>query len=132
MSRAWLFLLGALCCFIAARMTPAPTPDPEPVPVVQPPFATDRLTVLIVEDRLADQPIAIGADLYKWTQDNGVPFRVFHQDADMSQADEVWRKAMGAPRDSIPWLYAVNGSRFYSGPPPKTTAEIIALIEKYK
>ena len=129
MKRAWLLGLAVIALWWAFRDSTPVVPDP---PVVNPPFVTDRLTVVIIEDRLAENPIGIGADVYKWTKDNGVPFRVFHHEADMSQAEAVWQAAMGAPRDSLPWLYVVNGNRFYSGVPPKESAAFIALLEAHK
>jgi hypothetical protein len=45
--------------------------------------------------------------------------------------DLVWCKALKRPMESLPWIIISNGKTGYEGPLPKTTDELIELVDKY-
>lgn len=117
---------------IKAGLTDIPPPEPAPIPVTS-------LHVLIIEEmddrsRLPASQVGIfsSTTLRKWFVDDNVQWRMFDDDVDQSQLDAKWKAALARPRTSLPWIVASNGSKGYEGPLPKTEAEVITLLEKYK
>jgi hypothetical protein len=109
-----------------------PPPDVEPLPVTS-------LHVLIVEEMddrstlpASQVDVFSNTDMRKWFVENNVQWRIFDEDQDMSQAEKKWQDAMSRPRESTPWIMISNGQSGYEGPLPKTVADTIKMMEKYK
>lgn len=58
-------------------------------------------------------------------------YRMFDKDVTMSGETELWKKAMGRPRTTIPWILISNGKTGFEGPLPATLDETMTLIKKY-
>jgi len=114
------------------------TDIPPPV-VVDPPLPVNGLHVLIVEEMddrstLPASQVSIFSStvLRKWLTDNNVQWRMFDDDVPQEQLEKTWKDALARPRASLPWILASNGTKGFEGPLPKTDAELITLLEKYK
>jgi hypothetical protein len=64
---------------------------------------------------------------------DGVPeWRVMDPDTEFPEnCDLVWCKTLKRPMESLPWIIISNGKTGYEGPLPKTTDELIKLVDKY-
>lgn len=142
MSRAWLFLLGALCCFVAGRLTPAPTPEPNPEPkpvVVDPLIPGDgpRLLIVTESDDWRGMPasqvsIKTSVLIREWIDANKGDARFFDDDTDMQFVDASWRKGMQACDGTLPRIVVSNGKNGgYCGALPETVEGVIQLLEKH-
>lgn len=58
-------------------------------------------------------------------------YRFYDQNADMTFANDRWKKAMAKARKSVPWVAISNGRKGYSGPLPLSIEEMLALLKKY-
>lgn len=117
---------------VKAGLTDLPPPDVTPLPV-------SSLHVLIVEEMderhklpASQAKIFSSTTLRKWFSDNNVQWRVFDKDVPQEQLEQKWKDALSRPRQSLPWILVSNGSKGWEGPLPKTEAEVITLLEKYK
>lgn len=123
---------------IAAAVKAGLTDIPPPV-VVDPPLPVQTLHVLVVEEKddragLPASQVSIfsSTELRKWLTENNAQWRFFDEDVDPRFLEQKWKDAMARPRASLPWTVISDGSKGYEGPLPKTEAEFITLLEKYR
>ena len=116
------------------------------VPVAGAPVAsTDGLRVLIVEDVAArpslskDQAAALlSTDVTGYLNAKCIKspsgqseWRRLDASATIDASESKFvRDAMSIKRASLPWLYAVNGRKFYNGPLPKDVESTLATLRK--
>lgn len=117
---------------VKAGLTDIPPPDVVPIPVTS-------LHVMVIEEmddrhKLPASQVNIfsSTSLRHWLTENNVQWRMFDDDVDQSQLDAKWKAALARPRASVPWVCASNGAKGFEGPLPKTEAELIAILEKYR
>ncbi len=125
-------------------LPPDPPQPPEPPGPPKPPIPADGKRVLILYET---------ADLYPQGQVNqftsttlreylrshcspgpvnGTPeFRIWDDDTDQTNMQQVWRDAMALPRGALPQLIVSNGVDGFNGPLPATEAETLAILKKY-
>ena len=113
-------------------------PRPDSV-VVAPPFPSERLSVLIVEEtnerfRLPYQQLQVfsSPQLFQWLRTNGAEWHIWDKDVDATRMPDNWRAALAVPREAVPWIVISNRSKGYSGPLPKDVASTISLLEKFQ
>jgi hypothetical protein len=123
---------------IAAAVKAGLTDLPPPV-VVDPPIPVTTLHVLVVEEmddrnKLPASQVGIfsSTELRKWLVENNAQWRMFDDDVDQTFLEQKWKDAMARPRASLPWVTISNGRTGWEGPLPKTVAETISLMEKYR
>jgi hypothetical protein len=148
------YIFTATCTILAGAPIPPPVPPgptpvppdpaPEPAPVPPAPIGAPGLRVLMVyesEDLSRYPP----AQLYVLTDtnlrtylngacaklDNIPEYRVWDKDVDTTKESALWQEAMKRPRGTLPAILVSNGTTGYDGPLPMTSAEAIALIQKY-
>lgn len=118
---------------------PPPTPDVDPVPPT--PIPGEGLRVLIryeAEDfnQLPSSQIAIftATEVVQWLTDNCVKdgYRITDDDLDTQFESDIWQNAYKTKAESLPWINISNGVTSFSGPLPKTIAETMTLLKKYK
>jgi hypothetical protein len=132
-----ILLIGA--ALLGGGSVPGPAPRPDAV-VVAPPFKTDVLSVLIVEQteeasRLPRSQAAIlqnSTALRQWIRTAKADFRQLDADETGEFLDSKWKSAMAVPRQSVPWIVIANPKSGFSGPLPKTIDETLALLERFK
>jgi len=117
---------------------PGPQPGPTPTPPPLPPIA--KLHVLLIEES-ADRPRLPASQLaaltspevrtYLDTKCGKDGWRLLDKDTDVTAASEWWRKAMTLPRTSLPWIIISSATQVYSGPLPRTAAELLALLKQH-
>ncbi len=103
-----------------------------------PPFPTDKLSVLIVEetnDRKALPPgqfdivASNGAgSVVDWIGQHGGNRKTLDKDTGTELEDQWVKDAMAVPRQSLPWVVASNGRSGFSEPLPKDRAALIAKL----
>jgi hypothetical protein len=103
------------------------------------PIPEAGLHVLIVEEtedrrQLPQSQVNIftSVTLREYLDSKAKAWRIFDQDVDLERESEVWQKAMGRERASVPWIVVSNGRTGHEGPLPKTVAETLTLIKKYE
>lgn len=106
-----------------------------------PPFKTDKLTVLVVEESSPDQsetPVWVNS-----TKDGGVrayvekrageeSFRLIDQSNPSDLVLQKWKDAFAVKRDSVPWIVAAGPKSGINQALPKTAEETIKLLEGVK
>jgi hypothetical protein len=107
-----------------------PTPDVLPV---------SGLHVLIVEEMdsrstlpASQVSIFTSTELRSWLTTNNAQWRMFDDDVPTDQLEQKWKDALARPRATLPWITLSNGRTGWEGPLPKTVAETITLMEKYR
>ena len=119
---------------------------PNVVPVDPPPIEREGLHVLIVEeteDRRnlpSEQLAALRSNkLYQWldnntTDLNGEPaWRILDDDADLSNADPVWQKAMKREREELPWIIISDAPKGGTEQPfPENLDKTLELLQDWK
>lgn len=130
---AWKEIAAGIRAGLGAQPPPTPV-DPSPIP-------GDGLRVMIRYERedfnkLPSSQIAIftSTEVLQWLMANAVKdgYRIWDKDVDTQFESSIWQDAMKLPYDSLPWISISNGVTSYSGPLPKTIAETITLLQKYK
>ena len=103
-----------------------------------PPFATDSLKVLIVEeandrDNLPrEQVTALASQNWRTlVKTKGGEWRLLDPDADVTEAEPWIQEAMAVKRDSTPWLLIANGNRGTSEAFPANLDALVELINGY-
>lgn len=129
-----------LLVLLSGCLRPDPVPvDPKPpVPVVDPVITDGKLKVLILfeADELpglpTEQLLAIqGPEVRDWLTSHNADWRIWDQHIDTKFADKFWQDAVKLPRDSLPWIWITGGTgKGVKGPLPKSSSEIIALLER--
>ena len=100
--------------------------DAPPSPVVAPPFAADKLCVLVVEES-ADRASYTAAQLdvllgtapgtvRDYVAKAGGNFRLLDDDSDISLAPQWVKDAAARQRTSLPWIEVSDGKRGFEGP----------------
>ena len=124
--------------------TPIP-PGPEPTPPEPAPIPGDSNRVLIVYEssELSKLPVSqavlmTAANVREYLNrkcgkgSTGTPeFRIWDKDTDTSNVGQVWKDAMGLPRNTVPWLIVSNGKAGYSGPLPVNEVDLLAKLKQY-
>lgn len=107
------------------------------VPGGSAPFATDKLSVLIVEetsdrdDLPSAQVSAIESTVWReYVAGKGGEVRVLEPEAKLSNEEDWVSAALAVKRDSIPWLVVSNGKRGSSGPLPENLDGLLAKIKE--
>lgn len=123
-----------------------PGPDPTPPNPDKSPIDVDGLHVLVIFEAseagklTRDQHNTIyGQAFYdflnaKTPEKNGQhTWNIWDKDTVATpDMDPVWNKALALPRTEIPWVVIGTKSKGgYSGPLPKTKAEIMSLVQKF-
>lgn len=65
-------------------------------------------------------------------KDGSPEWRIWAVETTVNDTLPVWQKLMAVPRGAAEWIVIQNGGRGYSGPLPKTEAEVIALVRRYQ
>jgi hypothetical protein len=148
LDRKWLMVASVafLCGLLAmpvVRLLPVRVDWPEwkipLVPIPSPaPIATDRLSVMVVEDvnHRDDIPASqvtalLSTQLRKAIQDKSGRFRMLDAATDVTNEESWVKECMALPRQSLPWVYISNGRTGYSGPVPATEQAFLELIAKH-
>lgn len=135
-----LLILALLFCGCIQPDAAPPGPTP-PAPVVDPTppiptgvmrvlilFEADDLPILPVEQMLALQ----GPEVRAWLTSHKADWRIWDQHIDTKFADKFWQDAVKLPRDSLPWIWVTGADgKGSKGPLPKSSAEIIDLLERH-
>lgn len=119
---------------VKAGLTDIPPPDVDPAPI-----PVSSLHVLIIEEKddrsnlpASQVNIFTSTSLRKWLTENKAQWRMFDDDVDQSLLEKKWKDGMGRARTALPWIVISNGSNGYEGALPKTEADLIQILEKYK
>lgn len=142
-----------LTCIVDGNPDVPPGPTPTPKPDGASPFPGPGLHVLLVYDsaktnrpagELAvmngtetmrdylDAKCVVGPNP-KEVDDRGQPmreWRIWPANADVSKARPVWREAF-AKKGAGDWILIGDGKAGFSGPAPKTEAEMMTLLKKF-
>ena len=112
-------------------------PRPKPIP---PPFPTETLSVLIVEETAergqlpeGQREVISSTPFRQWCQSVNAELKVWDQDADLANVSEKWKAAMSVPRQSLPWLLVADQDSGFSGPLPDSvsaTKEVIDAVRQ--
>ena len=101
------------------------------------PINVDRYTVVIIEETESRQNLpqeqlnAINSQVWKdYIDSQGGQWRVLDPHTDVSKDKEWVKKALGAPRESLPWLIFASPTRGYSGPLPQNLEELLEVIQQ--
>ena len=119
---------------------PAPTPDPvHPPPIPDPGF---RVMILYEKDDIlhpfqlaiiAGEEVANYLDKTCIEEPDGTSgYRIYDDDADLSDELPVWKTAFQRRPLSVPWVIISNGKTGYEGPLPATPSAFIELCKKYE
>lgn len=126
---------------IAPGPGPGPGPGPSPGPSVAP-IEGVGFRVLFVSESGTRMPRSVEESFYspeisQWLNSvchkvDGQPeFRRLDPDAQFTDVNHRFAKALNRPRTADPWLIISNGVSGYEGPFPATKAETFALLQKY-
>jgi len=127
------------------KSPPTPTPTPNPPgpgplpPSTDAPIAGAGLRVLFVVESGVGlskelQPIVYGATVRGFLNascvkvDGQPDFRVVDPDAEFTDPNHRFAKALARPRASVPWLIISNGITGYEGPFPATETATLELV----
>jgi hypothetical protein len=125
---------------------PDPKPDPKPKPKVEPLIPEPGLHVLMIYDpavTLTPQQngILYGNSVRKWLDENcakeedGKTPSYLVLDSkytDFSRIAPKWKTLFDRPREELPWLIIVNGTKKYEGKLPANNVDFLDLIKDYK
>jgi hypothetical protein len=118
---------------------PGPTPDPpSPAPIPEPGF---RVLIFYEKDDplpplqmaiLAGEEVAKYLDVVCIDEPDGTSgYRIYDDDADLSNELPVWQKAFQRRPQSLPWVIISNGKTGYEGPLPASPSAFVDLCKKY-
>lgn len=136
---AWVVVITSLLLHLASQGgLPIPTPTP-PTPKPPAPIPIAGLHGLIVyeskdQSKLPpEQLAALTADapraIFRAKQGE---LRVFDQDVQQIENEAKWvQDAFKRPRSATPWVIISNGKTGFEGPMPKSTKELVELVQKY-
>jgi len=101
-----------------------------------PPFAADRLCVLVVEEtedstKMTMAELAARNTLRELIEQKNGEYRQLDDESDLSNYKKWVQDAMAVPREGLPWAVGSDGKRGFSKPAPKTDTEATKLLEGF-
>lgn len=137
-----LFLVIALVLLLIFTNQAGPL-----IPVVPPPVSVDGLRVLVIYDEAAEstmprsqQEILNSPTIREWLDSHcardatGTPeYRFWPLAVAAAVADDqpIWQQLAKLERKSVPWLIAVDGRKYFSGPLPADEAATMKVLEGF-
>lgn len=123
---------------------PDPDPDPDPEPDVKPPIPEPGFRVFIFyesSDTIPELQRAIisGEESRAYldktciTEPDGTAgYRIYDDDADLSNELPLWQKAFQRRPKSLPWVIISNGVTGTEEPLPESPSKFLELCKKYE
>jgi len=122
--------------------SPGPTPQPQPPSPNGPPIDGPGLRVLFVYETAESLPreleeVFYGNQVRSFINsvvvkvDEQPEFRLVDQDAQFTDPNHRFAKALVRPRSSIPWLIISNGTTGYEGPFPGGVSATLELVRSF-